>query len=161
MYISLLFKVTLLLTLGVLLLGADRSPAERKGRNKERRRAPAKKGPLQKSKKLQLILDSAEEIQPDTYQISPRQSVSPWTYEVSYDESRIPSRIFEAKCERTGCLSKDGSEDPGLESKPIYYQFLVLRRIQKGKKKNYSFRLEKHTTSVGCTCVVPKIMSHM
>ncbi|KAK3516740.1 hypothetical protein QTP70_022532 [Hemibagrus guttatus] len=79
---------------------------------------------------------------------------------VSYDESRIPSRIFEAKCERTGCLSKDGNEDAGLESKPIFYQFLVLRRV-KGKKKNYSFRLEKHTASVGCTCVVPNVVSHM
>ncbi|XP_026802802.1 interleukin 17a/f3 [Pangasianodon hypophthalmus] len=159
MHISVLFKVILLLAMGVLLLGADHSPAGRRGK-KERKRDPANRGSKRKARKLWLSFDSAVESQPDTYQISPSQSISPWTYEVSYDESRIPSRIFEAKCERTGCLNKDGSEDIGLESKPIFYQILVLRRV-KGKKKNYSFRLEKHTTSVGCTCVSPNVISHM
>ncbi|XP_027019136.2 interleukin 17a/f3 [Tachysurus fulvidraco] len=160
MHISVLFKVTLLLALGVLFLGADHSPAGRKEGKKERKRGPTKKGSQRKARKLQLTVDSTIESQLDTYQISPSRSISPWTYEVSYDESRIPSRIFEAKCEKTGCLNKDGIEDAGLESKPILYQFLVLRRV-KGKKKDYSFRLEKHTTSVGCTCVLPNVVSHM
>ncbi|KAI5619961.1 interleukin 17a/f3 precursor, partial [Silurus asotus] len=77
---------------------------------------------------------------------------------VSYDESRMPRRIFEAKCERTGCINKDGHEDIGLESKPIFYQIMVLRRIKSRKGNNYSFQLEKYTTSVGCTCVFPKIL---
>ncbi|XP_060772038.1 interleukin 17a/f3 [Neoarius graeffei] len=160
MHISVLFKVILLLELGVLLLEAGNSPAGRRGK-KERKRAVANGGSQRKARKLWLSFDSAVENLPDTrYQISPSQSTSPWMYEVSYDESRIPSRIFEAKCERVGCLNKDGSEDVGLESKPIFYQILVLRRV-KGKKKNYSFRLEKYTTSVGCTCVSPNVISHM
>ncbi|XP_053469685.1 interleukin 17a/f3 [Ictalurus furcatus] len=159
MHISVLFKVVLLLALGVLLLGADRSPAGRRGK-KDWKNGPAKRGSKGKAPELRISFDSAVENQLDTYQISPNQSISPWTYEVSYDESRIPSHIFEAKCERTGCMNKDGSEDAGLESKPIFYQILVLRRV-KGKKKKYSFRLEKYTTRVGCTCVLPYIISHM
>ncbi|XP_053345519.1 interleukin 17a/f3 [Clarias gariepinus] len=159
MHISVLLRVLLLLALCVLLLGADNSPAGRRGK-KERKRSPAKKSSQRKAIKLWLGVDPAVEKQPDTYQVSPSQSTSPWTYEVSYDESRIPSHMFEAKCERMGCLNKDGIEDLGLESKPIFYQILVLRRV-KGKKKDYSFRLERHTTSVGCTCVLPNVISHV
>ncbi|KAF7690086.1 interleukin 17a/f3 [Silurus meridionalis] len=159
MNISVFFQVILLLALSALLLGAAQSPSGRKGK-KERKERPANKGSHRKSRKVSLNFDSAVEFQPDIYQMHPSQSISPWTYEVSNDESRMPRHIFEAKCELTGCINKDGDEDIGLESKPIFYQIMVLRKIKSRNEKTYSFQLEKYTTSVGCTCVFPNILSH-
>ncbi|XP_051952428.1 interleukin-17F-like isoform X2 [Xyrauchen texanus] len=88
---------------------------------------------------------------------SPSRSLSPWTYEISCDDSRIPMAISEAKCEKRGCLNENGEEDLGLESKPIFYQIHVLRR-EKGTKKQYSLKLESKIISVGCTCVLPVVV---
>uniref|UniRef100_A0A4W5LPL7 Interleukin 17a/f3 n=1 Tax=Hucho hucho TaxID=62062 RepID=A0A4W5LPL7_9TELE len=97
-------------------------------------------------------------------------SLSPWTYRDTYDETRVPQRISQAQCQRSGCLTPEGSEDMGLESKPILHQTLVLRRVQgekgssggrrkKGKKKGYYYRLESEIINVGCTCVRPSIFT--
>ena len=86
-----------------------------------------------------------------------------------YDKDRIPQQLSQAECLSSYCQSRLGGEDLGLESKPISYQTLVLRRIpsptgwRKGTKgpttrKNYVFRLESEIVTVGCTCVVPSII---
>ncbi|XP_026174850.1 interleukin 17a/f3 [Mastacembelus armatus] len=90
-------------------------------------------------------------------------SLSPWTYRDSYVASRFPSRIYHAQCLTSGCLSLEGGgEDAALEAKPIYYQALVLHRVQRqrcsnkrGRKarKKYQFRLGTEMIAVGCTCV--------
>ncbi|KAK6294889.1 hypothetical protein J4Q44_G00341150 [Coregonus suidteri] len=95
-------------------------------------------------------------------------SLSPWTYIDTYDENRVPQRISQAQCRMSGCLTPEGGEDMGWESKPIVHQTLVLRRVQ-GKqgsskkrtrkgKKGYFFRLESEIIKVGCTCVIPSIL---
>uniref|UniRef100_A0A9J7XRM3 Interleukin 17a/f3 n=2 Tax=Cyprinus carpio TaxID=7962 RepID=A0A9J7XRM3_CYPCA len=89
---------------------------------------------------------------------SPSRSLSPWTYEESWDNSRIPSEISEAKCEKKGCLTKDGEEDFGLESKPIYYQINILRRVKKKNAMQYALKLETKIVSLGCTCVLPIVV---
>uniref|UniRef100_A0A674AWZ9 Interleukin-17F-like n=1 Tax=Salmo trutta TaxID=8032 RepID=A0A674AWZ9_SALTR len=90
-------------------------------------------------------------------------SLSPWTYSDTYDETRIPQHISQAQCQRSGCLTPDGEEDMGLESKPIRHQTLVLRRVQgetgrsggrKKRKKGYFYKLESESVNVGCTCVL-------
>ncbi|XP_016390869.1 interleukin-17F-like [Sinocyclocheilus rhinocerous] len=82
-------------------------------------------------------------------------SISPWTYTFMHDESLYPSNIAVAKCSLTGCLI-DGTEDQDYQSKPIYTQIIVLRKIR-GDKHNYSLRLEYKTIAVGCTCVRPYV----
>ncbi|XP_064780748.1 interleukin 17a/f3 [Oncorhynchus masou masou] len=91
-------------------------------------------------------------------------SLSPWTYSDTYDETRVPQHISQAQCQRSGCLTPDGDEDMGLESKPILHQTLVLRRVQgeEGscggrRRKGYFYKLDSESVNVGCTCVRPSI----
>nr|AJF46590.1 interleukin-17A/F1 isoform A [Oncorhynchus mykiss] len=83
-------------------------------------------------------------------------SISPWTTNTTYDESRFPNTISEVKCSLEGCLNVAGKEDRSLESKPIYHQILVLRKVM-GSKDRYYYRLEAKIIAVGCTCVRPSI----
>ncbi|NP_001018623.1 interleukin 17a/f1 precursor [Danio rerio] len=102
-----------------------------------------------------LVLDA--EFKASTNPIHPinNDSISPWTYMFTHNESLYPTSIAEAKCSLTGCLI-DGVEVQDYESKPIYTQIMVLRRIR-GEKPNYSFKLEYKTIAVGCTCVRPYV----
>ncbi|KAF4099672.1 interleukin 17a/f3 [Onychostoma macrolepis] len=147
MQLSLVFRGVLLLYLLALLLNGASS--EKKGKRKSKSKCP-KKGKC-------VILDPSLNL-PMTVPPSPSRSLSPWTYEESYDDSRIPAKISEAKCEKTGCLTKDGEEDLGLESKPIYYQINVLRRVKEKNAKHYSLQLETKVISLGCTCVLPIVV---
>lgn len=79
-------------------------------------------------------------------------------FRTSYDNSQIPMQISEAKCEKRGCLMKNGEEDLGLESQPIQYQIYVLKKV-KDKNKRYALKLESKIISVGCTCVLPVVVS--
>ncbi|XP_029543702.1 interleukin 17a/f1 [Oncorhynchus nerka] len=83
-------------------------------------------------------------------------SISPWTTNTTYDESRFPQTISEVRCSLEGCLNVAGKEDRSLESKPIYHQILVLRKVM-GSKDRYYYRLEAKIIAVGCTCVRPSI----
>ncbi|XP_041703921.1 interleukin 17a/f1 [Coregonus clupeaformis] len=83
-------------------------------------------------------------------------SISPWTYNTTYDESRFPPFISEVRCSLEGCLNVAGKEDRNLESKPIYHQILVLRKVM-GSGDRYHYRLESKIIAVGCTCVRPSI----
>ncbi|XP_036437299.1 interleukin 17a/f3 [Colossoma macropomum] len=166
MRVSVFFRAMLVVVLVALLLGEDSSPSHKnRGKKEKKSRGAAalskpNRGSRGKMRKLWISLDQDLINPSDSSLLSPNLSTSPWTYEASYDESRIPSRIFEAKCERKGCVTKDGHEDTALQSKPVYYQILVLRRV-KSKKKKYALRLEKMTISVGCTCTLPTVISQM
>ncbi|KAL7887986.1 hypothetical protein AOLI_G00029600 [Acnodon oligacanthus] len=166
MQVSVFFRAMLVVVLVALLLGEDSSPSQRsRGKKQGNSRAVAalskpNRGSRGKMRKFWISLDQDLINPSDSSLLSPNLSTSPWTYELSYDESRIPSHIFEAKCERKGCMTKDGHEDTSLQSKPVYYQILVLRRV-KSKKKKYTLQLKKMTISVGCTCILPTVVSQM
>ncbi|XP_029532041.1 interleukin-17F-like [Oncorhynchus nerka] len=83
-------------------------------------------------------------------------SISPWTYNTTYDDRRFPPIISEVRCSLKGCLNIKGKEDRNLKSKPIFYQILVLRKVM-GSGKKCHYRLESKVISVGCTCVRPTI----
>ncbi|KAI7799405.1 interleukin 17a/f3 precursor [Triplophysa rosa] len=155
MQLPLAFRAMLLLYLFALLLGVDGSSGKRckkhrrcKGSDTGRKSRGSKKG-------LWVSLDSTLNIS-TLIPPSPSRSLSPWTYVTSYDDSRIPMQISEAKCERRGCLMKNGEEDLGLESQPIQYQIHVLRKV-KDKNKRYTLKLESKVITVGCTCVLPVV----
>ncbi|XP_038162500.1 interleukin 17a/f1 [Cyprinodon tularosa] len=81
-------------------------------------------------------------------------SISPWTYNMSRDESLFPPTISEAQCLLHGCLDLEGKEDLNLRSRPIMFQALVLRRVKSaGTEQNYHYRLETRLIPFGCTCV--------
>ncbi|XP_041797565.1 interleukin 17a/f1 [Chelmon rostratus] len=89
-------------------------------------------------------------------------SISPWTYNISYDESLLPPRLSEAHCLLSGCLDSEGQEDRNLRSRPIMRQVLLLRRVrsagaESGAEHSYHFRLESRLIAVGCTCVRPVV----
>ncbi|XP_010753110.2 interleukin 17a/f1 [Larimichthys crocea] len=85
-------------------------------------------------------------------------SISPWTYNVSHDESLFPPMLSEARCLLQGCLDSKGQEDLNLESRPIMHQVLLLRRVRSaGSAHSYHYRLESRLITVGCTCVRPVV----
>ncbi|KAK2534017.1 interleukin-17A isoform X1 [Columba livia] len=82
-------------------------------------------------------------------------SLAPWDYRIDEDHDRFPRVIANAECRHSWCLNLDGQLDHSLNSVPIHQEILVLRREQKGCHQSY--RLEKKTITVGCTCVTPLI----
>ncbi|CAM4648531.1 unnamed protein product [Leuciscus chuanchicus] len=148
--------------MGIVLIsfGAEAAPSkhpQKKGNGHHR--SSEDSDPSSSSSSLyRLILDSEfKEAKP--IQSINNDSISPWTYTFTHDENLYPSSIAEAKCSLTGCLieTKSGwKEVQDYQSKPIYTQIMVLRRIR-GEKHNYSFRLEYKTIAVGCTCIRPYV----
>ncbi|XP_049914851.1 interleukin 17a/f3 [Epinephelus moara] len=128
------------------------------------------KGIKLKGKTVRLVLDSSVQSQIASISASTiaNMSLSPWTYRDSYVESRLPRQISHAQCLTSGCLSlQGGGEDVALQAKPIYYQVLVLHRVQRqqpakkgGRKRRmkYDFRLGTELITVGCTCVLPSVV---
>ncbi|XP_026146716.1 interleukin 17a/f3 [Carassius auratus] len=147
MQLSLVFRSVLLLYLLALLLNGASSEKKSKRNRKSLYQKKGRWVTLDPSLNLSMIVPP-----------SPNRSLSPWTYEDSYDSSRIPSKISEAKCEKAGCLTKNGEEDFGLESKPIYYQINVLKRVKDRKATHYTLQLETKVISLGCTCVQPVVV---
>ncbi|XP_063325067.1 interleukin-17F-like [Pelmatolapia mariae] len=84
-------------------------------------------------------------------------SISPWTYNVTTDDTLFPPFLSEAHCLLQGCLNSQGQEDRNLESRPIMHQVLLLRRIRPEGSADYHYRLESRLISVGCTCVKPVV----
>ncbi|XP_070690987.1 interleukin 17a/f1 [Pempheris klunzingeri] len=84
-------------------------------------------------------------------------SISPWTYNLSHDESLFPQTLSEARCQLHGCLDLDGQEDLNLESRPIMHQVLLLRLVKPEGAESYHYRLESRLIAVGCTCVRPVV----
>ncbi|XP_016133667.1 interleukin-17F-like [Sinocyclocheilus grahami] len=136
--------------MGLVLIsfGAEGAPSKhlpKKGKQEE----------LDPSSSYRLILDPEFKSPANPNLPINNDSISPWTYTFMHDESLYPSNIAVAKCSLTGCLI-DGTEDQDYQSKPIYTQIMVLRKIR-GDKHNYSLRLEYKTIAVGCTCVRPYV----
>ncbi|XP_026233363.1 interleukin 17a/f1 [Anabas testudineus] len=107
-----------------------------------------------------LQLDFKALVPPKTIRPLENASISPWTYNVSRDDSLFPPLLSEARCLLQGCLNSDGLEDMSLESRPIMHQVLVLRRVRSagtGEANSYHYRLESRLIAVGCTCVRPII----
>ncbi|XP_077076911.1 interleukin 17a/f3 [Siphateles boraxobius] len=151
MQLSLVYRAVLLLFLLALILGVECDSPE-KGKQKSKHLVAGRK-----KKGAWVVLDSSPYTSMSASP-SPSRSLSPWTYETSFDDSRIPKTISEAKCEKRGCITEDGEEDLGLESKPIYYQINVLRRVEGKNKTQYALKLETKRVCLGCTCVVPIVV---
>ncbi|XP_072237271.1 interleukin 17a/f1 [Leuresthes tenuis] len=83
-------------------------------------------------------------------------SISPWTYNITTDNSLLTPVMSEAHCLLKGCLDSEGKEDLNLRSRPIMHQVLVLRRV-KPAGGAYLYRLESRLIAVGCTCVRPLV----
>ncbi|XP_061073179.1 interleukin 17a/f1 isoform X2 [Conger conger] len=148
------FMVLCMLGALVLLLGAEGGSAKGKVRRQIREK---RHGKYAKMNTVDLILDSSSMSSPiPLYQIG-NNSLSPWTMSYTNYSNLFPSKIAEAKCQLKGCLNDEGQEVMHFESKPIYHQILVLRRVET-KHKNYAYKLETKTISVGCTCVRPNVM---
>ncbi|KAK3563675.1 hypothetical protein QTP86_034102, partial [Hemibagrus guttatus] len=107
------------------------------------------------SPKFFILGDLEQEIKPASHSIRPihNNSISPWETIYTTDSNRIPSQLPEARCLLSGCLNWNGVETLELESRRIFWQVPVLQRVRRGNDKNYYFRLEHKTISVGCTCV--------
>ncbi|NWW09916.1 IL17F protein, partial [Oreocharis arfaki] len=82
-------------------------------------------------------------------------SLAPWDYRIDEDHDRFPRLIADAECRHSRCVNSEGQLDHSLNSVPIMQEILVLRREQRGCQQSY--RLEKKTITVGCTCVTPVI----
>ncbi|XP_017331302.1 interleukin 17a/f1 [Ictalurus punctatus] len=110
------------------------------------------------SPKYYIIGNLEHDIKLASHSIRPIQndSISPWEYISTTDSNRIPSQLHEARCLLTGCLNWSGVETMEWESRRIFRQIPILQRVR-GDDKNYYFRLEYKTVSVGCTCVRPYV----
>ncbi|KAG7461136.1 hypothetical protein MATL_G00206770 [Megalops atlanticus] len=155
------FRAAFVLGVLMLLLGVDGGSVKSARRNRKQDKstsASGRSGSGGRVTSVKLLLDP--NLMPASSHVPPigNNSLSPWSYKYTYDDSLFPPHIAQAECLRTGCLDSDGWEDMGLESKPIYHQVLVLRRISGKKRKKYVFRLESKTIKVGCTCVLPSVM---
>ncbi|XP_021467090.2 interleukin 17a/f3 [Oncorhynchus mykiss] len=159
---------------GLLVLGLIMSLDGHKKSQKTKRKAANGSGPVEvfgrRVMTVGLVMDPNLKTAVFPVLHKATRSLSPWTYSDTYDETRVPKHISQAQCQRSGCLTPDGEEDMGLESKPILYQTLVLRRVQgekgssggrrrkKGRKnKGYFYKLDSESVNVGCTCVRPSI----
>ncbi|XP_035808537.1 interleukin 17a/f1 isoform X2 [Amphiprion ocellaris] len=101
-----------------------------------------------------LKLDSNTLVLSGNIRVLANDSISPWTYNVSSDDSLFPPVLSEARCLLKGCLDRHGREDQNLESRPIMHQLMMLRRIRStGAEPSYHYRLEFRRIAVGCTCV--------
>ncbi|XP_036406217.1 interleukin-17F-like [Megalops cyprinoides] len=156
------FRAAFVLGVLVLLVGVDGGSVKPAHRNRKQDKRP--KGTSGRSSSGERVMSVKLLLDPNLMPASSQvplignNSLSPWSYKYTYDDSLFPPHIAQAECLRTGCLGSDGQEDMGLESKPIYHQVLVLRRISGKKRKKYIFRLESKTIKVGCTCVLPSVM---
>ncbi|XP_036399007.1 interleukin 17a/f1 [Megalops cyprinoides] len=136
-----------------LLIGAEGASVSKRGKGQSHKGTEAES----EENIVKLLLDPS--MMTPSVPLRPIQdySLSPWTYNFTTNENLFPSSIAEAKCKLTGCLNSKGVEVMDLESRPIYHQILVLRRVDL-KSGNYVFRLETKTIPVGCTCIYPSIM---
>ncbi|XP_072546292.1 interleukin 17a/f1 [Salminus brasiliensis] len=138
--------LTVVCVIGLTTLGVQGAPSK------------VKNGGHHKEPSHCLVLDP--QIKASSTSIRPinNDSISPWEYIHTEDPDLYPPVITSARCLLTGCLNMNGEEILDVESKPILKQILVLRRV-KVDEKNFHFRLEYKTISVGCTCVRPYVQS--
>ncbi|XP_060788950.1 interleukin 17a/f1 [Neoarius graeffei] len=151
-------KITLLMLpcVMMMMMVAQAAPQRHQGKVSTHHKSP---NPSEdNSPKYYVITNLESEIKSTSHSIRPIQnnSISPWEYVSTTDSNRIPSHIDEARCLLTGCFNSNGVETLELESRPIFRQIPVLHRVH-GNDRNYYFRLEYKTISVGCTCIRPYV----
>ncbi|KAK7907352.1 hypothetical protein WMY93_015964 [Mugilogobius chulae] len=96
------------------------------------------KGSRGKGRTVKLILDPSlvPNLPPPSNTNTANMSVSPWVYRRECVESRLPRCLFHAECQTSGCVNpENGHEDLSQESRPIYYQLLVLHRVPQRRPK--------------------------
>ncbi|KAK1793102.1 hypothetical protein P4O66_011508 [Electrophorus voltai] len=133
--------------IGAIIIGAQGAPRKEHHSGYHKGQEP----PL-----YRLILDHQPKAPSIPIRSINNDSISPWEYLYTHDDSLIPSHTAEAKCLLSGCLNMSGVETRDMESRPIFKQILVLRKVR-GDQNNYYFQLEYKTISVGCTCVRPYV----
>ncbi|XP_069786743.1 interleukin-17A-like [Narcine bancroftii] len=85
-------------------------------------------------------------------------SLSPWTYKEDKDANRYPSSIFKAQCVSTHCFNSRGFKDPGLNTRLVKQEMLVLKKKSSPGNK-ITFHVEKLLVPVACVCVRPEVLS--
>ncbi|XP_008308080.2 interleukin 17a/f1 [Cynoglossus semilaevis] len=114
---------------------------------------PKKKSASAPTETVPLQLDNRSLVLNNTIRSLENCSISPWSYNVSKDDSLFP-QLMEAQCLLEGCLDSQGIEDRNLKSTAIIQQVLVLRRMRSNSTEHsYYFKLESRLMAVGCTCV--------
>ncbi|KAJ8341837.1 hypothetical protein SKAU_G00341280 [Synaphobranchus kaupii] len=140
----------------VLLMGAEGFSLKGGGKVKRRPHGQSR-GKDAKMDTVDLLLDpTSMSSSVPLHQIGAN-SLSPWKISFTHDKNCFPPYIAEATCLLKGCLNAEGQEVMDFESKPIFHQILVLRRVEMDQQK-YAYKLETKTISVGCTCVRPNVM---
>ncbi|XP_032376580.1 interleukin-17C [Etheostoma spectabile] len=85
-----------------------------------------------------------------------RRSLSPWTYNITRDDSRFPHEIPVAVCLCNGCIINQ-REDTSYNSVPVMARMMVLRKTACPQDTTkYAVKKVFENIAVGCTCVVPK-----
>ncbi|CAH2225247.1 interleukin-17D [Pelobates cultripes] len=81
-------------------------------------------------------------------------SISPWAYRITYNQSRYPKYIPEAYCLCKGCLiGPYGEENTSFRSTPVYMPTVILRRTSMCAGGRSVYVEDYITIPVGCTCV--------
>ncbi|XP_013925083.1 PREDICTED: interleukin-17D [Thamnophis sirtalis] len=81
-------------------------------------------------------------------------SVSPWSYRISFDSTRYPKYIPEAYCLCKGCLTGDyGEENLHFRSTPVFMPTVILHRTTSCTGGRYVYTEDYVSIPVGCTCV--------
>ncbi|XP_064188001.1 interleukin 17a/f1 [Anguilla rostrata] len=140
----------------VLLMGAEGTSVNR-GRKIQRRSNGQSRVKEAKTNTVDLILDPNSMASSVPLHQVGNNSLSPWTISYTHDRNRVPPYIAKVTCLLKGCLNAGGREVMDFESKPIFHQILVLRRVEVDRR-SYAYKLETETISVGCTCVRPNVM---
>ncbi|KAM4614553.1 interleukin-17C [Discoglossus pictus] len=85
-------------------------------------------------------------------------SISPWSYQINYDEHRYPQKLAFAECLCSGCIdTQSGKEISSVNSVKIYQTMMVLRRKPcPTKPKLFTFEVDYEKVPVACTCALPK-----
>ncbi|XP_023694508.1 interleukin 17a/f1 [Paramormyrops kingsleyae] len=155
-----LLTLTVLAALGVLVAirGSEALPRLRVSRAEYRlektKRASKGMESQAHTEMVNLMLDPSVLITSDPVPQLANHSLSPWMYRTTHDDTRFPVDIAQAKCLLAGCRNSLGEEVMDVESRPIFQQILVLKRVE-GNQRKYYYKLESQTIEVGCTCVRP------
>uniref|UniRef100_A0A673BZV7 Interleukin 17a/f1 n=1 Tax=Sphaeramia orbicularis TaxID=375764 RepID=A0A673BZV7_9TELE len=142
-----LMMMMMMMMMMAVVLVTDAAVGKSGGHSKHRK--PVDGGAALETVPLQIDPDAL--VPPRNLRPLQNASISPWTYNISRDDSLVPPMLSEARCLLRGCLDSDGKEDLSLESRPIMHQVLLLRRVKAGPG------LESRLIAVGCTCVRPTV----
>ncbi|XP_060554473.1 interleukin-17B-like [Ruditapes philippinarum] len=79
-----------------------------------------------------------------------RASTCPWHYVLNVDNQRIPTILFEARC---NCAHRCLGGMANSRCEPINYYYHVYRKVEEDKYGFCTYRETLEAISVGCTCI--------